>query len=112
MATTHSNCDHPSTKAARAACRRGKVQSSPTDKTVRAARKVKAQPTPRDHDEQRRDGRVGESRLATAQAACKHPVSDWVLKGATKRKTGEYYCKCGKHVGAEGPRDLQNLFRF
>lgn len=44
MTTKHATCTHPATKAARAACRRGAVQSSPTDKAARAAHKVKAEP--------------------------------------------------------------------
>jgi hypothetical protein len=55
------------------------------------------------------DGVVGESRLHVAQSVCKHPADQWILKGATKKKTGSYYCKCGKFMGDEGPRDLSNL---
>lgn len=58
------------------------------------------------------DGVVGESRLHVAQATCKHPADQWILKGSTKKKTGSWYCKCGKYIGDEGPKDLQAKFRF
>lgn len=122
--TTHADHDHPNTKAARAACRRGYTGRKPLppmsaeDKArIKAGGPVrkpkpKAKADPVDHDDERRDGRRGESRLATARAACKHPAKDWVLKGATKKKTGAWYCPCGQHMGDEGPRDLAKLFNF
>lgn len=146
--TTHADHDHPNTKAARAACRRGSPNKLPPMSAEDKARikaggpnrkpagkgKLAEKPSeiltqPHDFNplearpsicrncgqtERGRlhDGVTGESRLHTAQAACKHPADKWVLKGATKRKTGSYYCACGKYIGDEGPRDLQAKFRF
>lgn len=53
-----------------------------------------------------------ESRLHTAMRACKHPSETWVLKGATKKKPGTYYCPCGKQMADNGPRDLAARLRF
>lgn len=58
------------------------------------------------------DGVTGESRLHTAQAACKHPAKDHVLKGSTRKKAGAWYCKCGKFIADEGPKDLSARFNF
>lgn len=125
MASAHEGHDHPATKAARAACRRAAL----TPGTAGPSRPAKDKPSKlpgekprerakrkaddeRDHDDQRADGRIGESRLARARAACDHSADKWLLKGATKRKTGTYYCACGQRMGDEGPRDLQAKFRF
>lgn len=149
--TSHAGHDHPNTKAARAACRRGNPNKLPPMSAEDKARikaggpnrkpagkgKLKAgdeKPSeiltqPHDfvpleskphlckHCGQTTRGRLhdgvgGESRLHRAQETCKHPTDQWVLKGATKKKTGSYYCKCGKYIGDEGPRDLQAKFRF
>lgn len=124
--TTHEGHDHPATKAARAACRRGQgligdrksandLPKMPAKEKARIkAGKPKAKATQPevDHDDQRRDGRIGESRLAHARAACKHPSDKWVLRGATRKRTGTYVCECGQRMGDEGPRDLAAKFRF
>lgn len=125
--TTHADHDHPNTKAARAACRRsagliGEGRKSASDlpkmsasekARVKAGKpKARPKPDPVDHDDQRRDGRRGESRLATARAACKHPAGDWVLKGSTRKRTGTWYCKCGQRMGDEGPKDLAARIAF
>lgn len=120
---SHEGHDHENTKAARAACRRGYTGRKPlpkmSDETKARIKaggpirkpKRKGEPEP-DHDDQRRDGRIGESRLATARAACKHPAKDWVLKGSTRTKTGTWYCPCGQRMGDEGPKDLSARFNF
>lgn len=142
---SHATCDHPATKAGRAACRRGAQTPSDAPKAPRTGAPKGATPKrpqklaeregviltqPHDfvpHDVRPslckhcgqtpngrlHDGVVGESRLHKFQAVCKHPRNDWVLKGATKKKAGHYYCgPCGKYIGEAGPKDLADMLKF
>lgn len=42
--TTHTNCTHPATKAARAACRKGQAQPTTVEAVVKTAAKIAAEP--------------------------------------------------------------------